>query len=90
MPRHGWVLVRKITQDVEKVGDVFIDKSQRQSLVGEVVEVSDKPSNLAPGDRVILTAFSMDIPELEDMTGEKNLVMVRDEEIYSRCAPIED
>ena len=89
-PRHGWVLVRKITQDVEKVGDVFIDKSQRQSLVGEVMEVSEKVTDLKAGDRVIISAFTMEIPELEELTGQKDLVMLRDEEIYSRCDPDED
>lgn len=93
-PRRGWVLVRKITQDIEKVGDVFVDKSQARSLRGEVIEAADKadgsPTDLLAGDVVIITAFGMEIEDLEEMTGEKHLVMLRDEEVYASGELIED
>jgi hypothetical protein len=93
-PRNGWVLIRMIPLQDELHGDVLVDKSQARTLRAEVVEASTKhdgsPTDLQPGDIVIVSAFPLEIEDLEEMTGERNLVMLRDEEIYSRCVPIEE
>jgi co-chaperonin GroES (HSP10) len=96
-PRHGWVIVRKLSLDeiVTEAG-VFVDRSQAKTYQAEVVEASDVmrngkivASDLKRGERVIITAFSMTFEDLEELTGEKDLLMVRDEEIYARAEEIE-
>jgi len=89
-PRNGWVLVRKLTLDEEITeGGVIVDRSTARSLRAEVVEVPPV-STLSVGQIVIVTAYGMEVEDLEDMTGEKKLMLLRDEEIYTVCEPIED
>jgi co-chaperonin GroES (HSP10) len=85
-PLGKWVVIRKIEiQELETEGGVVLPGGGR-SQRGEVVAVPDGV-NLAPGDIVIYTNFPMDIPDVEDMTGEKNLHLVLEEEIYARAIP---
>lgn len=95
-PRHEWVLVKRITQDEEilKVdkgdgtfGEVVIDKSQRRSLRASVVDFGDKVHGLSIGDEVLISAFGMEMPDIEELTGEKDLLMLRDEECYCTAHP---
>lgn len=89
-PRHGWAIVRKLSlEQVTTDAGVIVDRSQAKTFQAEVVEASDVvrngkivASDLKPGERVIITAFSMTFEDLEELTGEKDLLLVRDEEIY--------
>jgi co-chaperonin GroES (HSP10) len=95
-PRHGWVIVRKISLESETTeAGLIIDNSQAKCFQAEVVEASHVmlngkrvASDLEPGDLVIITAFSMTFEDLERLTGEKDLLMVRDEECYARAEEI--
>lgn len=94
-PRHGWVIVRKLTQKEEIVNGVIVNHDQEKSFQAEVVEASDvmrngklAGSDLKPGELVIITAFSTTFEDLERLTGEKDLLMVRDEEVYARAEEI--
>ncbi len=87
-PRHKWVLIRKFVRTERKVGDVvqpgegtpgFEARSQRGTVVAAA-----EGTGLLEGDLVIYTNFPMDIPDIEELTGEKGLHLVLDEEIYAR------
>lgn len=86
-PLHQWVLIRKTSlEQVQTEAGLILDKSQARSSRGEVVAASsDVP--LKPGDQVIFTNFPIELEDLEDLTGDGNLKLVRFEEIY---AVIED
>lgn len=96
-PRHGWVIVRKLSLDtITTEGGILVDRSQAKTYQAEVVEASDVTRNgkivasdLKRGERVLITAFSMTFEDLEELTGEKDLLMVRDEEVYARAEEIE-
>lgn len=86
-PRHKWVLVRKHVRAEVKQGDVMLPgegtpgfeiRSQRGTVV-----MAPEGTGLMEGDLVLYTNFPMDIPDIEDLTGEKNLQLVLDEEIYA-------
>jgi hypothetical protein len=85
-PRNNWVVIRKIEiQETQtEAGVVLVGGGRSQR--GEVVAAAPS-TGLAPGDIVIYTNFPMDIPDVEDMTGEKNLHLVLEEEIYARAIP---
>ena len=89
-PRHGWAIVRKLSleQEVTDAG-VIVDKSQAKTYQAEIVETSAHITDLRPGQLVLITAFSMTMEDLEELTGEKDLLMVRDEEIYCWAEEIE-
>jgi co-chaperonin GroES (HSP10) len=96
-PRHGWVIVRKLSlEEIKTDAGLIVDRSQAKSYQAEVVEAAEVvrngkfvASDLKPGDLVIITAFSMTFEDLEELTGEKDLLMVRDEECYARAEVIE-
>jgi len=84
-PRGKWVLVRKVTPP-EKVteGGIIVDMSQARSAQAEVIEVGSEVLDLGPSDLVLMSNFPMEIEDVEELTGEKNLYLIREEEIYSR------
>jgi co-chaperonin GroES (HSP10) len=87
-PRNGWVLVRKLTPEQEVTeGGIIVDRTTARTLKAEVVEISTA-SDLKPGDIVLINAMTLEMEDLEEMTGDKKLVMLRDEEIYARCEAI--
>jgi len=91
-PRNKWVLIRKITQEEMKTADgvvvpgegspLFNARSQR----GIVVATPDGVG-LSKGDVVIYTNFPLEIPDIEELTGERNLHLVLEEEVYARAVP---
>jgi co-chaperonin GroES (HSP10) len=92
-PLSNWVLIRKYVAE-EKLTEegVIIPAAQARSQRGLVVAASE-PSGpyaaqlvrLHPGDVVIYTNFPLEIEnDLEDLTGEKGLDLVRYEEVYAR------
>jgi co-chaperonin GroES (HSP10) len=92
-PRNQWVIVRKVeAKDRITRTNIVITEGQARSSLGEVVSVARTPwwmfwrkvRNLAVGDLVIFTNFGIKLEELEDVTGDKTLYLVREEEIYSR------
>ena len=89
-PRGKWVLVKRITQDEEVTADgIIIDKSQRKSSVGRVMGVGSEVTDLFVGDEVLFSKMAMTLEDVEEQTGEKDLFLVRGEEIYSILEPSE-
>jgi co-chaperonin GroES (HSP10) len=85
-PRHEWVLIRKEVEG-ERVtvdGVIVPEREQMRSFRGVVVDLAADVTNLSVGDRVIFTAYPMELEDVEELTGDKNLFMVRDEEVYAR------
>jgi len=96
-PRHEWVLIRQYREEEKKTeggvitpGEDFflMDKGKPKSQRGIVVAVSEKITDLSPGDFVIFTNFPIDLEDIEELTGDAELKLVRDEEVYAsvkRC-----
>lgn len=97
LPRHEWVLIRQ-HREQEKLSDggvvqpgedfFLMDKGKPKSQRGVVVAVSSKVTDIAPGDFVIFTNFPIDLEDIEELTGDGDLKLVRDEEVYAcvrRC-----
>jgi len=83
-PRHQWVLIRKIDpRDRITQSGMVITEGQARSSIGEVISFSGEVTDLMRGDIVLFTNFAMKLDELEDATGEKNLYLVREDEIYT-------
>jgi co-chaperonin GroES (HSP10) len=90
-PRGKWVLVKRLTQDEElsPEGTIIVDKSQRKSSVGRVIAAGIEVTDLFTGDEVLFSKFAMTLEDVEEQTGEKDLFLVRGEEIYSVLEPSE-
>ena len=93
IPRHEWVLIRKLKKEEKKTeagvvlpgADFFLSgggKSQR----GEVIAAGEK-TQLQPGDLVIFTNYALKFEDLEELTGDSSLELVRDEEVYAVVRP---
>lgn len=78
-PLNDWVLVKLIEK-----GDGAIaipDSAKERSTLASVVSAGPLVSDLAPGDRVLISRYGMDV----EIEGEK-LVMVKAAEVYLRFA----
>jgi co-chaperonin GroES (HSP10) len=92
-PRHEWVVVRKEVQGERITADgvVVPEREQMRSFRGVVVDVSDGIVDLKAGDRVIYSAYPMEMEDdIVELTGDRNLFMVRDEEVYATLEAIEE
>lgn len=85
-PLQKWVLIRKVFRKESVTEGGLILKAGERSQRGEVVAAPpDIP--LDPGDMVIFTNFPIELEDLEELTGDKNLKLVRYEEIYAIVRP---
>jgi len=82
-PVNAWVLIRKmLVKDKITEEGVVLTEAQKRSSMGEVIAVADGVP-LKVGDQVIYTNFPIELEDIEELTGEKALQLVRWEEIYS-------
>ena len=92
-PREKWVVIKKfIRGEVIQDGIIIPESKDDRSQRGEVFALSncagrDREGNAIPwdiavGDTVIFTNFPMDIPAVEELTGEKDLVLVQADEVF--------
>jgi co-chaperonin GroES (HSP10) len=101
IPSEGWVVIRKLIrgEEVTEGGVILPETKDDRSQRGEVLELGscarripltgvEVPWDIAVGDMVIFTNYPMDIPDVEELVGEKNLVMVRAEEIFGRAKEV--
>jgi co-chaperonin GroES (HSP10) len=88
-PINDWVLIRKIeVKDKQSDAGVVITESQARSSTGVVIAAA--PGLIVKeGDEVIFTNFPIELEDLEEVTGDKKLNLVRMEEIYAVLEPIE-
>jgi len=88
-PRHRWVLIRKL-MDQEKISEAGVIQPGAEHFMmegakssrGMVVAAGDGV-DLAPGDIVVFTNFPIALRDLEAFTGDSELQLVRDEEVYA-------
>ena len=85
-PLQQWVLIRKVEREetTTQAGVVLVagGRSQRGIVVAVPKEVP-----LNEGDMVIFTNFPIELEDIEEVTGEKNLKLVRYEEVYAVIEP---
>jgi chaperonin GroES len=93
-PREKWVIIRKFLRGEEVTdGGVIVpetkdDRSQRGEVVaiskcaGRNLDGSEIPWDIAVGDMVFFTNYPMDIPAVEELTGDPNLVLVQADEVF--------
>ena len=95
-PRQGWVLVRE-RQEGEKItaggviqpgADFFLNTKSPKHTHAIVVAFSPSVKGLEVDDLVIVTKFSLNLEAIEELTGDKELKLVRDEEVYARLKRI--
>jgi len=90
-PRDKWVIIRKFIRGEEIRDGIIIpetkdDRSQRGEVValsrcaGRTADGIEIPWDIKVGDEVIFTNYPMDIPAVEELTGEPNLVLVQADE----------
>lgn len=91
LPRGEWVLIRQHKpQEVKTEGGVVIPASDFFLMGGSkhkqrgVVVAAGPKSDLKAGELVLFTNYSIDIEDLEELTGDPELKLVRDEEVYTR------
>lgn len=91
-PRKLWVLIRQMTEEEARTeagvvmpGEDFflMDKGKPKSQRGIIVALSQEITDLQVGDYVIFTNFPIDLEDIEELTGSKDLKLVRDEEVYA-------
>jgi hypothetical protein len=78
-----WVLIRKVSREEHKTEAGVVVVAGGRSSRGVVIHAA-KGVPLSPGDVVIFTNFPIELEDLEELTGEKDLKLVRYEEIYAR------
>lgn len=91
--RGKWVVLRMIPREERKTaGGIVISTAQTKTQHGLVVDVSSAPEvvDLHVGDVVVFTNFVNSLDDVEELTGERNLFLVREEEIYARAEKIAD
>ena len=79
----GWAVVRKINREERVTSDGVIIPGGGRSSKGEIVAVP-KDCVYKPGDVVLYTNFTVPLEDLEEITGDKSVELVRLEEIYLR------
>lgn len=83
---HGWVVIRKVEQQ-ERIKDGVVIPGGGKSSRGIVVAAPTE-TGLHEGDEVIFTNFSILVEDLEEITGDKTLQLVRHEEVYVRLRKV--
>jgi len=90
--RGKWVLIRMIAQE-ERIseGGIRIREAQARTQHGHVVDVDTaEVRGLAVGQIVVFTNFPNALDDVEELTGERDLYLVREEEIYAAAEEITD
>lgn len=100
VPREKWVVLRKVLRGEEVTdGGVILpeakdDRSQRGVVVtlsrcaGRTADGTEIPWDIEVGDTVLFTNFPMEIPAIEELTGERDLVLVQADEVFGRAVEL--
>ena len=92
-PRGSWVLIRKTSLDEEvTAAGVILNRDNIKLHQGVIVELgaAAMAAGLAVDDVVLYTAFGMKLDDIELLTGDKNLFMIREQEIYSGVEELDE
>lgn len=90
--RGKWVLIRMLAKE-ERVsaGGIYLSQAQAKTQHGIIEDVdSSEVPDLFKGDIVVFTNFPNALDDIEELTGQRDLYLVRDEEIYASAFPIDD
>jgi co-chaperonin GroES (HSP10) len=97
VPREKWVVIKKflrgeqVTDEGVIIPETKDDRSQRgvvfalSNCAGRDREGNPIPWDIEVGDVVIFTNYPMDIPAVEELTGEKDLVLVQADEVFGKA-----
>jgi len=90
-PRKDWVLIKKVEpKDILHPDSGILEtRGNARSQMGRVVAVSLDISDLIPGDLVIYTNFPMELEDIEELTQERNLHLIQNEEVYAVLEDVE-
>lgn len=80
---QNWVLIRKVSREEGTTEAGVVVVAGGRSSRGIVLHAGEGIP-LAPGDMVIFTNYPIELEDLEELTGDKDLKLVRYEEIYAR------
>jgi co-chaperonin GroES (HSP10) len=89
-PLWKWVLIRKLEREVNAFGGDVVGKvDTTRSQTGIILAISDLcvQKKLKVDDRVLFTNYPMMLPDLLEATGEKDVMLIREEEIYCVLKP---
>lgn len=84
-PLNKWVAIRKIENEDKVTAEGVIVKGGKSSR-GEVIAAAEGVP-LKAGDMVIYTNFPIELEDLEMLTQDPNIQLVRFEEVYTRLVP---
>lgn len=98
VPRERWVLIKKLIRDEEvseggviKPGEREEESRSRKGVVLALSNCAGRDRNgseiawdIKVGDMVLFSNFAMDVPDVEELTGEANVYLVQADEIYCR------
>lgn len=94
-PREKWVLIRKLIrgEEVTEGGVILPGEKDERSQRGEVIALSacagrdrngnEIPWDIAVGDLVLFSNYAMDMPAIEELTGERNICLVQADEVFA-------
>lgn len=90
--RGRWVLVRMLSKEERKTaGGIILSQAQAKTQHGVIVDVDTSVvKDLVPGQIVIFTNFTNELEDIEELTGRRDLHLIRDEEVYAVAKEIKD
>lgn len=93
IPRLSWALIRKTSLDEEVTEAGVILKRDNVKLHQGTIEAVGAEAaafGLFVGQQVLYSAFGMKLDDIELLTGDKNLFMIRQQEIYSGVEELDE
>jgi co-chaperonin GroES (HSP10) len=93
-PRGRWVVIRPLMnkgEDQRSAGGIVLPSSNAGAQKGTIVAVdSSVVTDLTPGMVVVFSNFPQDLDAVEDLTGDRDLLLLRDEEVYAEAVPTDE
>lgn len=86
-PFGKWVLIRKVIREQAKNEAGIILPGGGRSSRGEVLAVGNEAQHIHVGDLVVFTNYPIELEDIEELTGDDELKLVRAEEVYARAVP---
>lgn len=90
--RGKWVLIRMVPREERRTeGGIVVSTAQAKTQHGVIVDFDpSEVKHLEIGQHVVFTNFVTELDDVEELTGERNLYLVREEEVYAGGEEITD
>lgn len=90
--RGKWVVIKPVgTVEQISVGGIVLPNNSAGVQKGIVVSVDEAiVEDLKPGMLVVFSNFPQDLDQIEELTGDRTLLLIREEEIYAEAQPTEE